>query len=106
MTGTKKKETGPKAAFGSANLPPPKPKYALPADVKPKAKPQPKHPAKLPPAIKKEEIFIKEKHPPVFSVKDLKKQTQKKNDGEIGPDGTANIIIADTSANIDTMDPK
>ena len=28
------------------------------------------------------------------------------NDTEIGPDGTANIIINNTSSNIETMDPK
>ena len=76
MTGTKKVETGPKQAFGSSNRPPPKPKYELPAEVKAKAKPVPKSQAKLPPVLKKEELFIKEKHPPVPSIKDLRKQKQ------------------------------
>ena len=56
--------------------PPPKPKYEVPVDKKPKVPPKPKHPVKLPPVIKKEELHVKEKHPPVPSAKDLKKQAQ------------------------------
>ena len=99
----KVKETGPKEAFGSANKPPPKPKYEVPAEKKPKAKPLPKHPVKLPPVIKKEELHVREKHPPVPSAKDLRKQAQTMRAASQGKQDP--VIINNTSSNIATMDP-
>ena len=109
LAGTRKAvvDTGPKPAFGASNRPVSKPKYEMPAELKPpKTKLPPKSQGKLAPLVKKEEAHVKVKHPPVPSVRDLRKAAQKPNDGAIGPDGIANIVINNTSANIETMDPR
>jgi len=75
----------PGSAWGSRNVPPPKPKYEMPDTLKPKLKEETKKALRKKSkigSIKKEEPYIKEKNPEIPSHKVVKKLAPSGKDGQ------------------------
>ena len=89
--------TKPGSAWGSRIVPDKKPEYQLPEGIKPKIKEEQKQTLKQPSKLgklKKEELFVKEKHPPIPPHK-VSKKTAAEEDGKATnkQKGPANVLF-------------